>query len=233
MTIRILAIICVLATFLNAQSILEPAYGLWGIGVTSKDRNYIGTDTDIGVSPLIFGGYGPVWIEANRLGVTVYRDGTNFASVAAFFRSHQNRKDDKGLSDRKSSIDLGLHIGRRLGGGFTTRFAFLHDVTASHKSYELDLQVYRHDDIGPISLLSAVGIQYQDKKLVDYYYGTNSYKPAAAFGGELEFIATLPVGSFGIFAGTRIYFFDKEVKNSPIADGNRIDNFFLGFGYYL
>ena len=82
-------------------------------------------------------------------------------------------------------------------------------------------------------LLITVGVQYQSKKLVDYYHGVSNYSPEAALIGELEIIATYPIGNFGIIAGTRIYIFDAQVANSPIASGNRTDQFFRGVGYYF
>lgn len=231
--LKLIILLFVSFTISQAQGILDPAYGLWGIGGTVKDRNYKNTDIDIGISPFIFGGYGPVWIEANRLGYTFYRDGTWFASVAGLLRSHQYRKDDPGLSERKSSIELGLQIGRRLPAGFTSRLAFMHDVTGNHKSYEFDWQLYRHDAVGPFHLLSAIGIQYQNKKLVNYYYGTQTYKPANAIGGEIEFILTFPISQWAVFAGSRIFLFNQEVTNSPIVNRSYIGNYFFGLGYYL
>ena len=170
-------------------------------------------------------------VEANRAGISFYRDGTYFGSAVVQLRTHQFRKNDKNLSDRKSAFEAGIQFGRRLPAGFVTRLAFLHDVSGAHKSYELDLQLYRRNVIGPLRLLTAVGIQYQASKLVDYYYGTTNYSPKNAFGGEVEVIITYPIVNWSVFAGTRIYAFDKEVSGSPIADGYLINQFFFGIGY--
>lgn len=215
----------------SAQDWLDAAYGLWGVGVVSRDRNYINTDPIISPGLFIFGGYGPVFIEANRAGYSFYGDGTYFSSLVLHLRTHQFRSNDKGLSDRKPAVEAGLHLGRRWPGDFVTRFAFLHDIIGTHKSYEFDLQLYRRNVIGPLRLLTAVGVQYQSQKLVEYYYGTSAYQPSSAWGGEIEVIATYPIGNWGLFAGTRIYIFDKEISNSPIADGNGIYQFFTGLGY--
>lgn len=214
-----------------AQKWLEPAYGLWGIGAVARDRNYVQTDVVLGPGVFIFGGYGPVFIEANRAGFSFYKDGTNFGSAVLQIRSHQFRKDDKNLSDRKSAIEAGVQFGRRLPAGFVTRLAFLHDVSGAHKSYEFDLQLYRHNLIGPVRILTAFGIQYQNNKLVDYYYGTSSYSPGDAFVGEIEIILTYPFEHWGVFAGARIYGFDSQVSKSPIADDYLIKQYFTGFGY--
>lgn len=216
---------------LFAQSWLEPAYGIWGAGVVSRDRNYVNTKSVIAPGLFIFGGYGPVFIEANRAGYSFFSNGTYFASAVINLRTHQFRKDDKNFSDRKSAVELGVHLGRRWPANIISRLAVLQDVIATHKSYELDLQVFRRSVLGPVRLLTAVGIQYQSQKLADYYYGTVNYKPSPALGSEIEIIVTYPFNSWAFFAGTRIYFFDRQISDSPIADGNRIDQFFSGIGY--
>lgn len=221
-----------------ADSITDPAYGLWGVGVVNRNLNYIDTASDTGIAPFIFGGYGPVFIEANRAGYSFYRDGTFFAAVVGQLRTHQFRNADDNpayasLGDRDRAIELGAHVGVRLPKDNFVRLALLQDVSGAHKSHEWDLQFYRRDSFGPVRLLSAIGILYQDKDLVDYYYGTPNYKPGNAFAGELELIATYPVGDWGIFAGTRSYIFDNEVSDSPLAEDNHIIQLFAGIGYYF
>jgi len=216
-----------------ADSWLDNFYGVWGAGMAVRDRNYINADVVYSPGVYIFGGYGPLFIEANRAGIAVFRDGTWFASAVVNIRSHQFRKDDKGLTDRKSAFEAGIHLGRRLPAGLVTRLAVLHDISGTHESYELDLQLYRHHHFGSLRLLTAIGIQYQAKKLVDFYYGTADYKPKNALGGELELILTYPFGHWAVFGGTRIYAFNKQVSNSPVADGYLINQFFTGFGYHF
>ena len=224
-------LILLLCSMAYSESWLDQAYGLWGAGVVSRDRNYKGTDPVVGPGLFIFGGFGPIFIEANRAGYTFYKDGTNFASAVAHLRTHQFRKDDNGLSDRKSAVELGVQAGRRLPLGFVARLAFLHDVIGTHQSYELDMQVYRRNIVGSTRILTAIGIQYQAQELADYYYGTQNYDPDAAYGAEIEIIITQPIANWAIFGGTRIYFFDEQVSDSPIANGSSINQFFGGIGY--
>jgi len=214
-----------------SDSWLDDFYGVGGIGMAARDRNYVNADVVYAPGVYIFGGYGPLFIEANRAGISFYRDGTWFTSAVVNIRSHQFRKDDKGLSDRKAAFEAGLHLGRRLPAGLVTRLAFLHDISSAHKSYELDWQLYRHSHFGSLRLLTALGVQYQAAKLVEYYYGTDDYKTASAIGAELEIIITYPVGQWAVFGGTRIYTFNREVSGSPIADGYLINQYFAGLGY--
>ncbi len=232
------SLLIITTNFATANSLTEPAYGLWGVGVVNRNLNYIDTESTTGLAPFIFGGYGPVFIEANRAGVTFYRDGRFFSSVVGQLRTHQfrNAEDNPAyasLGDRDQAIELGAQVGMRLPAGFFTRLALMQDVSNAHDSHEWDLQFYRHDSIGPVRLLSAFVIQYQDKDLVNYYYGTAAYKPGNALGAEIELIATYPVGDWGVFAGTRSYFYDTEVSNSPLAEDNKIIQLFAGVGYYF
>ena len=234
----VLTLILITVSAATANSLTEPAYGLWGVGVVNRNLNYVDTKDSNGIAPFIFGGYGPVFIEANRAGVSFYRDGRFFASVVGQLRTHQfrNAEDNPAyasLGDRDQAIELGAQLGMRLPVGFFTRLALLHDVSNKHNSHEWDLQFYRRDSIGPVRLLSAFGIQYQDAALVNYYYGTPAYRPDDAFAAEIELIATYPVGNWGIFAGTRSYFYDGEVSDSPLAEDNKIIQFFTGVGYYF
>jgi len=121
------------------DSLVEPAYGLWGAGVASRKLNY--KEAETGFIPFIFGGYGPVFIEANRAGVTFYHDGTFFASVVGQLRTHQFRDADNNpafasLGDRKQAIELGAQLGARLPAGFFTRLALLQDVSGAHESHK-------------------------------------------------------------------------------------------------
>ncbi|HFU74030.1 MAG TPA: hypothetical protein ENK65_00595 [Helicobacteraceae bacterium] len=210
-----------------AFDIIKPAYGLWGIGVGILDNNYKDEDLQTSVAPYIFGGYGDLNFEANRATYTLWGNGTMYTSLVGQLRTHQ--KSDK--YDKKVAFELGADIGVILPYGFVTRLALLGDVSGVHKGYELDYQLFRHDTIGPIALLSSVGMQYQSDALSNYYYGFNSYKPDASYSGELEFIATLPIDDFGLFAGVRSYWFSSQVTDSPIVASSNTTLYFFGVGY--
>ena len=230
---RIIVLMMIVFSAVTAQGILEPAYGLWSVGLTVKERNYKHVETRYSPAPLIFGGYGPVWIEANRIGYTFLRSNGWFASVAMQIRSHQFRKEDKGYEDRPSAIEAGVQVGRHLWKRWVVRLALLQDISGRHNSREADLQLYSHFFPGPFSLLTAAGLQYQTAALGHYYYGSETYKPKAGFVTELESILTLPVGKWGVYIGARYWFFDRQAAESPLVAGNKVANIFAGIGYYF
>ena len=212
---------------LNAVDLVKPAYGLWGVGVSVLDSNYKDEEASVSVAPYIFGGYGDLNIEANRATYTLWGNGTFYTSAVAQLRTHQkSKKYDKGLA-----FELGGDVGMILPYGFVTRLAILADVSSVHKGYELDYQLFRHDSLWNVALLSAVGMQYQSADLANYYYESGEYRPDSSYATELEFIATLPVYDFGLFVGVRSYWYSSSISNSPIASSNNTTLGFFGVGY--
>ena len=198
------------------ESVTEPAYGLWSLAATTKYSQFKAVDNQLSPSLLIFGGYGPVFIEANRFGYNFYRDGTYFSSIIGNFRGHSSlSKEDiessdalqlYNLGERKTALEAGIQLGRRFDNGWVGRLALLQDVSATHKAQEAELSFYRRDHFKPLAnfnsirLLTTLGLQGQSQQLNDYYYGVNSdelgisgeraYQADAGWSTELELIAT-------------------------------------------
>lgn len=219
--------------FSSATDWLKPFYGLWGIGGSYRQSIYNGESDKIGAAPFIFGGYGRLSIEANRAAYTFYGNGTWFSSAVAQLRSHQLRSETHPAGERTSAIEVGLQVGRHLPGGLVGRLAFLQDVSGKHKSWELDGQLFRHDFVGPVTILSAIGLLYQSDGLRDYYFSSDAYKSSNGWVGELEVIATWRIGSYGLFGGTRLFIFDDAAADSPLSNGRSVRMFFAGLGVYL
>ena len=72
------------------ESISEPAYGLWSLGGLSRSSLFEDVDTQVSPTALIFGGYGPLFIEGNRFGHNFYRDGTWFDSAVGNVRNYMD-----------------------------------------------------------------------------------------------------------------------------------------------
>lgn len=174
-------------------------------------------------------------IEANRASYPLYRDGEWFASAVGHYRSFmalsKEDAEDLGVDARNPAIEAGVLLGRRLGGGYVTRLSLLQDVSATHEGQELDWQLFRHDDIGEVRLLTALGVQFQSSDLTDYYFSTDSYSPDSSYSAELELIASWSQGRVGYFVGTRSYLFSEEVSDSPIVDRPELIQLFAGVGY--
>ena len=198
------------------ESVTEPAYGLWSIAATTKNSQFKAVDNQYSPSLLIFGGYGPIFIEANRFGYNFYRDGTYFSSVIGNFRGHSRlSKEDLESSDalqlytlneRKAALEAGIQLGRRFDNGWVGRLALLQDISSTHKAQEAEISFYRRDHFKPLAnfnsirLLTTIAVQAQSQELNDYYYGVDSnelgisgaqaYQTDAGWSAEIELIAT-------------------------------------------
>lgn len=198
------------------DQITAPAYGLWTLAATSKVSPFHSVDNQFKASPLIFGGYGPLFIEANRFGYNFYRDGTYFSSLIGNVRNHSSLSkeeidssdelSDYQLKPREAALEVGIQLGRRFDNGWIGRIALLQDISATHQGQEVELTFYRRDSFKPfkslnsIRLLSTFGFQYQSQQLSDYYFGVDdselsnnqqqTYEADTGGSVELEFIAT-------------------------------------------
>ena len=198
------------------EAVIEPAYGLWSVAGVSKKSQFKSVDNQFSPSLLIFGGYGPVFIEANRFGYNFYRDGTYFSSIIGNVRGHSSLSQENidssdalqlyTLDERKTALEAGIQFGRRFDSGWVGRLALLQDISSTHKAQEAELSFYRRDNFKPLAhfnsirLLTTVAVQAQSQELNDYYYGVDSnelgisgaqaYKADAGWSAEIELIAT-------------------------------------------
>jgi len=214
-------------SFTNAQEWLDNFQGTWGIGASILNSNYKDADTQTTLAPYIFGAFGKVQIEANRVLYPLYSTPHYTLSATGNYRSQQYSKE----FDRDRSLELGLTLDIPLAYGFTSRLTSLSDVSQTHKGHELEALIYRHDSIGNFSILSALGVQYQNDSLANYYYGTNSYQANDGYVLEGEVIATYPINNFALFTGVRSYWYGSNVSNSPIASSANTVLSFAGVGY--
>ena len=234
---KVALLTCLSLSQVFALDIAEPAFGLWGLGISVKETPFLNQNAQVKINPYIFGGYGVVNIEANRANINVYSTDMGFSFAAlAQYRTHQSSVNDT-LDDRENSVEVGLQISYPLGLGFTSRLSYLQDISNKHKGNELEFQIYRHDDIGKVAILSSLSLQRESAGLLNYYYGISGtpgspgYTPEEGLAGEGEVILTYPISSWAIFTGLRYYVYDKEVNNSPLTHSNDILQAFMGLGY--
>ena len=216
-------------TFLN--TITAPAQGLWAVGAKVKSPVYKDAPLEYSVAPYIFGSYGILNIEANRADITLYGNGYVFASIVGRYRSQEARDESSPYGKRKAAIELGAQAGVILPLDFVLRAAYLFDVSNAHKGSELDIQLFRHDHWGDLSLLSTVALQHQSSALSNYYYATDAYSLSGTFSAELELIVTYTIGTMGLFVGSRNYFYSQEVRESLIVGSGYNLQVFTGVGY--
>ena len=243
------------------HTVTEPASGLWSVGAVARDSSFRDVDVEVNPALLVFGGYGDFFIEANRFGYGVYRDGTNFASVIGNLRTHTSLSEEQiddsdvlsayDLDERDSALEIGFQVGRRLGAGWVGRAAVLQDISGAHQSQEAELLFYRRDDVAGFRILTTVGAQYQTEDFNDYYFGIDRdeirnsasqdvYDAGPGFSAELEIIATYdfnwgnqPDNKWGAYVGLRHFQYDDEVSDSPLVGNGLVQQYFVGLGKYF
>ena len=225
--LTVLSLVSTLSTYTLATDWSDYFKGTWGLGASVLQSNYQNADTESTFAPYIFGSLGDLQIEANRILYPLYS--TNAYTVLATGNYRTQQYSEELNLDR--SIELGLTLDVPLSYGFTSRLAVLADVSDTHNGYELEAQVYRHDALGKLSILSALSAQYQNEDLANYYYATNNYTPDDGYVFEAEVIATYPINDFALFAGVRSYWYGSNVSDSPLASSSNTLLSFFGVGY--
>jgi len=216
-----------LATHSWAESFLDNFKGMWGVGGSILQTNYAQSNNETTLAPYIFGSVGDLRIEANRVLYPLYSTASYSILATGNYRSQQYSEE----LNLDRSIELGVTLQVPLTYGFTSRLAALTDVSDTHNGYELEAQLYRHDSLGKLSILTALSAQYQDAKLSNYYYATTNYTAGDGYVFEAEIIATYPIGNFAVFVGARNYWYGSNVTDSPLADSSNTLLSFFGVGY--
>lgn len=222
-----LAIITTLSVPLFSFDFQSHIKGIWGVGGSVLQSNYENEDTQITLSPYIFGSIGSLQIEANRLLYPLYATPDYTLLATGNYRSQQYSE----LYNKDRSVELGLTLDVLLSQGFRTRLVVLGDITGTYEGYEPEAQVYRHDTLDKFNILTALSLQYQDKNLANYYYSSTDYTADEGYVFEAEMIATYPIGDFALFTGVRSYWYGNNVSDSPIVSSSNTLLGFFGVGY--
>lgn len=228
---KFIKIILLLLVFTNSllskdNIIIDNLHGMWGIGSKIKQQNHTDGSSEINFAPYIFGSFGIVNIEANRVYINITNyDRKYFLSIAGQLRGRE------ATNEKQKSFELGGQIDIPLKNSFGFRTSYLFDIINSHKGSELDMLIFHHSYIFDISILTSIGIQYMSDNLSNYYFGTNDYKIKDAFSAELEVILTYDLNNYSLFIGTRDFFYNDNISNSPIVNQPYLLQLFAGIGY--
>ena len=231
----------------------EPEGSSWGLGlaVMSVQNAYKGTDRETRVLPMIsyenrYVTLGGPNLELKLPGIELSdSQRLNFGVMTQLFDGAGYEAKDSpalaGMSERKSSIWVGAKMEWE-NDLADVKLEWLGDASGKSKGQRLALGLERKIMLSPrLKLIPQVGVEWVDKKYVDYYYGVRDSEATAgraAYTGK----ATLnpEISLSGIYRFDRhhsmmlnvgVRSFGKEIKNSPIVGRSTENRVMLGYKY--
>ena len=145
-----------------------------------------------------------------------------------------------GLKNRRQTVDGGLSAALQSDWGVVSA-TVVNDLMGHHNGYEWDLS-YRYPwRSGRLSITPFVSYIYQDRDLVDYYFGVGAsealpdrpaYTPGSAdfwrAGIGVSYQLTQHLMAFSNIAFEQV---DRKVYDSPLVDERQLGAAVVGFAY--
>ncbi|EAT12350.1 MipA/OmpV family protein [Bermanella marisrubri] len=232
---RILIFVTILFPTLSFAVELPKFTGVIAPAVLHEDLPYQQIETETQASLLILGRLGSVFIEGNRAGLPLKRFAWGSLSLMGQLRTHQYLDASETTltdQDRKRAIELGPQASILLGSGYVAQVSLLQDVSQRHEAQELEVAVYkRFSVLGGLWVTTLAG-QYQSQDLMQYYVGTEQYKPDAEWTYEAELLGRYDLNpNWKLIVVYRHYQHGSDFNNSPLTSGDTTKRFALGVGY--
>ena len=144
----------------------------------------------------------------------------------------------KGMKERKDSLDLGIDFYYQKND-WKISVSSMFDALNRSNGYEIKSVINRMFRVGPIFIQPSVSVSFLDSRLVDYYYGVsenevnqfrNAYIGQRSKNTAIGLSISTPI-FFGGYTRMKIeqLWFDSNITNSPLVDGNSSFSFQLFF----
>jgi outer membrane protein len=231
----------------------EPEGSSWGLGlgVVSGQKAYKGTDRETRALPML--SYESRYVKLSGPNLELKLPGLelsdsqrlNFGVVTKLFGGGGYEASDSpalaGMAERKSSVWAGAKVEWE-NDVADVKLELLGDASGKSKGQRVVLGLERKWMLSPkLMLVPQVGVEWVDKKYVDYYYGVRASEATA---GRAAYVGKATVNPEISLTG--IYRFDKqqslmlnvgvkslgkEIKNSPIVGRSTENRVMLGYMY--
>jgi outer membrane protein len=231
----------------------DPEGSSWGLGlgVVSGQKAYKGTDRETRALPML--SYENQYVKLSGPNLELKLPGLelsdsqrlNFGVVTKLFGGGGYEASDSpalaGMAERKSSVWAGAKMEWE-NDVADVNLELLGDASGKSKGQRVVLGLERKWMLSPkLMLVPRVGVEWVDKKYVDYYYGVRASEATwgrAAYSGKATVNPEISL--------TGIYRFDKqqslmlnvgvkslgkEIKNSPIVGRSTENRVMLGYMY--
>jgi MipA family protein len=215
---------------------------LLGIAYLSRTDVYKGKKEDGMPIPIIRGSYKRFYLDADNLGYLLQENQKVSLSLIASPRFMGFEDDDSpalsGMSDRDWSLDGGFNLELK-NKYFNSKLEILSDILGRHDGIQGRITFSKKFFRGRV--VPRIGVEWQSKDLVDYYYGV---RPNESRAGRPEYqgqrtinymvgssIRMLLKEQWVLFINLDYKFFGSQIKDSPIVDEDGKFTYILGISY--
>lgn len=240
-----LGITCSTAVLAQTSSVeATPSQSEWSLGggVITKQKVYRGIDRDNFVLPLAT--YENKWVSLGvpRADLKFYStENMSFRLRARFDGDGYDPEDSSflaGMEKRKSSIWVGgAFLWKNDIANLTAEV--LTDSMGNSKGTRASVQVDRRFGFGSFGLTPRLGVEWYDKKFVNYYYGVRASEATASRGAYQGDSTTAmdvglrldysPAARHTLFLDVSGRRFGSSIKDSPIVE--KATQTTVGLGY--
>ena len=226
-----------------------PTTGLrWslGLGVVASPKPYKGADADIMPIPFLELSYKRFYFQGIRFGYRLVDGNELDLDVRGRYRFAGYEEGDSeflaGMEERRGSVDGGLALEWRRGRLGVAASAFA-DLLGRSNGAEVGVDVSWAQPLDGRKLLltPAVGVEWQNAGLVDYYYGVRleeALPGRPAYEGEAMLTTRASLSLLwrasprvAVLALVRADRLDDDVQDSPIVGDRRAVFGMAGFTY--
>jgi outer membrane protein len=152
----------------------------------------------------------------------------------------------RGMSDRKGGVFYGVAGSIDLGSDFELELDYVRAAqreSGFERGAVASIQLSRSFRSGAWTLVPRIGIEYQSRQYVDYYYGVRPSEATAgrpAYAGKKSYSPELGLlvrwraspRQF-LFANFNYERYGKEVRNSPLMNAGGIPQVVFGYQFML
>lgn len=231
----------VLALFMNAAHADAPPQegqeATWsvGLGVGSETSPYRGVDTETRALPVLAFENARVRLMGPSLDVKLPSTGSVSWALRARYADQGYQASDApelaGMAERQGGLWLGARADWRLPWGQLSG-EWLGDAQDRSGGQQFKLEASHRVSVGGVGIKPHVALVWQDKSMVDYYYGVrqqesragrNAYAGKSTLNTEIGLQLNVPIApGHSAMMGLTHTVFGSGIKNSPLVDRNGV-----------
>lgn len=221
----------------------EPVRWGLGIGALIEDEGYVDIGTETEAVPILLVQYKRFRLFGTQADFRLIGDEKSFLGLRADYKLDGYEESDgaifQGMAERKAALSLGF------SGKYSTRlgefFFDLVQATSSERGMRGGVYYGYPIDLGNLTLLPRLGVEYFDANLVEYYYRVRpeealSTRPAYKGDSTLNLDGGMDLlYTFGkrhsLLASLKYRAFGNEIQDSPLIEDSGSLRINIGYLY--